>query len=118
MGHDEDILGCGFGHKVVPHVQHVFLGGTVFLQHKKNSNVISKTKETDRTYKLEMQCNYKTFKICVHPVRESRVLSRILMVQHQNLNPGASQKERYKRETKKWWWPKVISIKSHTSVDQ
>ena len=33
VGHDEDILGSGFGHKVVPHVQHVFLGGTIFLQH-------------------------------------------------------------------------------------
>lgn len=25
VGHDEDILGCGAGHKVVPHVQHMVL---------------------------------------------------------------------------------------------
>ena len=25
MGHDEDILGCSFGHKVVPYILHMFL---------------------------------------------------------------------------------------------
>lgn len=36
VGHDKDILGFCFGHKVVPHVHHVFLGGSVFLQQQSN----------------------------------------------------------------------------------
>lgn len=37
VGHDEDIPGFCFGHKVVPHVHHVFLGRSVFLQWQKKN---------------------------------------------------------------------------------
>lgn len=32
VGHDEDILGLRSGHKVVPHVENVLLGGCIVLQ--------------------------------------------------------------------------------------
>lgn len=49
MGHDEDILGLRSGHKVVPHVENVLLGGCIVLQdtQKTSGNVRSMTKEED-----------------------------------------------------------------------
>ena len=34
VGNDEDILGCSFGHKVVPNIQHMFLRGAIILKDK------------------------------------------------------------------------------------
>lgn len=125
VGHDEDILGFGFGHKVVPHVHHVFLGGSVFLQQHSNvfmsNNPPPPQKTTDtkppesegRRYITKKQRSSNRLKM--YFLDNEISIALLNHIRGHNLSPADRKgiKEKQK-ETR----PGVFSIKSHNSGDQ
>lgn len=124
VGHDEDILGFGFGHKVVPHVHHVVLGGSVFLQQQ--SNVF--TSNNPQIKNKQLTVNLPSLKVA-NIAKKRRSSNRLKMylldneisiaqlnhIRGHNLSPadrkGIKEKQKEAR-------PGVFSIKSHNSGDQ
>lgn len=117
MGHDEDVLGFGFGHKVVPHVHHVFLGGSVFLQQQSN-----KSKKNQVTLKLP---SLKVANIAKKQRSSNRLkmyfldneisIAQLNHIRGHNLSPAGRKGIKEKQKEAR---PGVFSIKSHNSGDQ